>query len=444
MPRNQPVTEATNVSDVAVDRLPLPDLVRDETGRFRVHSAVYTDLSVFEAEATQIFGRSWIFVAHEEMIPRPGDFMTTSIASQPLIVSRDVENRVHVLFNRCAHRGSVVCRQERGHSDDFRCPYHGWVYGNDGRLIGAAQRSGYPDDFMTWGLRLDEAPRIDSYRGLIFVSFDPQSPPLLERLKYVRRYIDLWCDRSPTGRIRLPEGVHRYEYPANWKLQAENGVDGYHGNYVHESFVGLLERSGERSAADTTKTRNSVSERNSAKGLPYGDGLLEREAGMLGTFDYRGRSTYTKLLEQAYGSERADDIMLQRNIFVFPNLFLFESHIRVIHPIGVDKSYIDVYPTYLEEAGEEVNRDRLSEHERFFGPSGFGAPDDIEIFICTQTGASAGGNPWLEFSRGMHREETTGSGETVGHSTDETPQRSLYREWQKCMSRQLGPVGRSS
>ncbi len=420
-------------SEASVDSETISGLIKDDVNRFRVHSSVYIDPTLFNLEIQRIFERSWIFVAHEEMIPECGNYITTSLGKQPIIVSRGSDGDIHVLFNRCAHRGSVVCREERGHSDVFRCPYHGWVFANNGQLVGAAQRSGYPEDFLDWDLRLEPVPRVDMYRGLIFANLDPATPPLSERLEGVRSYIDLWCERSPKGTLRLPEGVQRYEFPANWKLQAENGVDGYHGNYVHESFVELLERSGERSADRTTKARNTVGAVNFAKGLPCGDGLLEREEGMLGTFDYRSREDYREKLETAYGVKRADDIMMQRNIFIFPNLFLFESHIRVIHPVRADKSYIDVHPTYLRGAGDVLNAERLSQHECFFGPSGFGAPDDIEIFACFQSGAAASGSPWLEFSRGMHRETTNNEGETVGHSTDETPQRSLYREWLRRM-----------
>jgi benzoate/toluate 1,2-dioxygenase alpha subunit len=438
MPPNPKAGEMALSDEMAEGFLEISDLVRDEVRRFRLHCSLYVDQHIFDLELERIFERSWIFVAHDQMIPDPGNYLTTNLGKQPVIVSRDENGKVHVLFNRCAHRGSVVCREERGHANVFRCPYHGWVFGNDGHLIGASQRNGYPDDFLDWDLKLEPVPLVESYRGLIFANLDPNAPSLSERLSTVRRYIDLWCERSPVGRLSFSEGIHRYEFPANWKLQAENGVDGYHGNYVHESFVNILERSGERKLGVTTKTRNTVGSRNFAKGLPMGDGLLEREDGMLGTFDYRGHDDYCKKVEGAYGQERADDIMMQRNIFIFPNLFLFESHIRLIHPVRVDKSYIDVYPTYLEGAGDQLNLERLSEHERFFGPSGFGAPDDIEIFVCAQSGAAATKNPWLEFSRGMHREIRNEFGETIGHSTDETPQRSLYREWlQKMTTAQL-------
>src|SRR5207249_4377534 len=131
---------------------------------------------------------------------------------------------------RCRHRGSAVARTERGNAVQFRCPYHGWVYRNDGTLLGCAQADGYPDDFDKSGLGLMHAPRVAIYRGLIFASLSPVGEPLEERLCQVRKYVDHWCDRSPVGKITLTHGVHRYSYPGNWKLQMDNGVDGYHGN----------------------------------------------------------------------------------------------------------------------------------------------------------------------------------------------------------------------
>jgi benzoate/toluate 1,2-dioxygenase alpha subunit len=413
-------------------------LVHDEPGRFRVHSDVYTDPRLFELEMRRIFGGNWVFVAHEAMVPGPGDYCTGTIGLQPVIVSRDDNGDVHVLLNRCAHRGSVVCREERGHARTFRCPYHGWVYNNDGSLVGAAQRNGYPADFTEWGLRLAEVPNVQSYRGLIFANLAPDCEPLKDRLVAVRRYIDMWCERSPSGGVTLPVGAHRYSYPGNWKLQMENGVDGYHGNYVHESFAQILDRSGERPAADINRTRNKVGSRNYAKGLPRGDGLLEREDGMLGTFDFGPYPDYRAQLVDAYGEERTADILTQRNIFVFPNLYLFESHIRLIRPVEPRSTYVDVYPTTLADIAPELNQARLREHERFFGPASFGAPDDIEIFVCAQTGVGVRELAWMELSRGLHRETVNELGEAVGHSTDEAPQRAIYREWKRLMCAPTG------
>lgn len=409
-------------------------LVLEDKDRFRIHSDVYVQPEIFSLEMQRIFERSWVFVAHESMLPEPGDYCTSVIGRQPVIVSRADDGQIHVLYNRCAHRGSVVCREERGHAKTFRCPYHGWMYRNDGSLLGAAQRSGYPEDFDTWGLRLAAVPQVDVYRGLIFANADPDAAPLQERLSHVRRYIDAWADRAPEGRVTVPSGAHRYEYPGNWKMQMENGVDGYHGNYVHESFANILERSGERKASDISRTRNKVTGGNHAKGLPHGDGLLEREDGMLGTYDTRTDPEYRDQIAAVYGRERMEEVLKQRNIFVFPNLYLFESHIRVIRPVEVNRTFVDVYPTTLVGATPQFNANRLKEHQRFFGPASFGQPDDIEIFVCAQTGVGVSSMPWMELSRGMAREVVNELGERVGHSTDENPQRAIYREWRRLMA----------
>jgi benzoate/toluate 1,2-dioxygenase alpha subunit len=281
------------------------------------------------------------------------------------------------------------------------------------------------------------APHVETYRGLVFANLSTEGEPLQQRLATVRRYIDAWCDRSPEGRVTLPVGTHRYEYPGNWKMQVENGVDGYYGNYVHESFADLLERSGERTATDISRTRNRVGAKNHAKGLPHGDALLEREDGMLGTFDSAGWPEYRQQLLDRHGPERMQEAVTQRNVLVFPNLYLFESHIRVVRPVAVDRTWVDVHPTTLVGASDAA---RLKEHQRFFGPASFGQPDDIEIFVCAQTGVRAGAAPWMELSRGLAREVVNELGEHVGHSSDEAPQRAIYREWRRRMTAQEVPA----
>jgi benzoate/toluate 1,2-dioxygenase alpha subunit len=412
----------------------LDRLLVDTPERFRIHQSIYTDPEIFRLELERIFHRTWVYVAHESEVPNAGDYRTSMIGKQPVIVSRDQDEQLHVLLNRCLHRGAVVCRSDRGHSNHFRCPYHNWVYNNDGSLVGMAQKSGYPDDFDTSELSLVHVPRVESYRGLIFASLNPDVEPLKERLGRLTWYIDQWCDRSPVGRVKVTEGVHRYVYPGNWKFQTENGCDGYHGNYVHESFVKILHRAGDQKKSDVVRARNEVGGVNFAKGLQRGDGMLERRSGMLGTFDYASTEDYQKVIVDAHGEDRLDDILTQRNILIFPNVYLFESHIRVIRPVSVDETIVDNYPTVFEGLPDELNTARLREHERFFGPASFGATDDVEIFVQSQTGVQAEGADWFELSRGMHREEVNEHGEHIGHSTDETPQRAIYREWFRLMT----------
>ncbi len=408
------------------------ELVRESDGTFLVHTSAYTDPWVFDLEMRRIFESSWIYVGHESQVPEAGDYVTTSAGTQPLIVSRAEDGRIHVLLNRCRHRGSVVCRMERGHSHHFRCPYHSWVYRNDGSLVGVAQQSGYPDADRA-ALGLVPAAAVGVYRGLVFASIAPPRISLDERLREVAPYIDLWVERSPTGEIRVTTHAHKFHYEGNWKLQMENGSDGYHGNYVHESFMQVVSRAGEASVRDFKQARNA----GSVVGLPYGDGFIDRpEGGMAGQFDYHDprHAAYQQALTDRYGPSRQAEILGQRNLLIFPNLYLFESHIRVITPVSVDSTVVGMQPILLGGVPDEFNVERMRTNERFFGPAGFGSPDDVEMFLDCTAGLRARSVDWVVLNRGMAREQEIDGRVVGGHTTDEAPQRSAYRAWRALMA----------
>src|SRR5580765_5093160 len=104
-------------------------LVVDHENDFRVHTDAYLEPELFDAEMERIFERGWVYVAHESEIANPGEFRTSVIGTQPVVVTRGTDGQVNVLLNRCRHRGSIVCRDETGRSSRFQCPYHGWTYG---------------------------------------------------------------------------------------------------------------------------------------------------------------------------------------------------------------------------------------------------------------------------------------------------------------------------
>ena len=407
------------------------ELIVDRPGDFRVHSDVYTSPALFEMEMRRIFESSWVYAAHESQIPEPGDFVTARLGNQPVIVSRDSSGQVHVLLNRCRHRGSIVCRLSAGRARQFVCPYHSWTYGLDGTLQQFAQKEGYPPDLDRSALALHRAPSVATYRGLIFARLSGDGDSLEQRLGDARRYIDLWVERSPVGEIRVTRAAHRLMYAGNWKFQMDNGVDGYHGNYVHSSFIRIADRAGERKASAFTAVRTT----GSAIGLSHGDSLIERPyGGMAGQFDYTDPrySDYHRALDEAYGLARRHDILGQRNILLFPNLFLFESHIRVIQPLSVSATTVTMLPTLLAGVSDAMNLARLRSHERFFGPAGFGTPDDVEMFVNCENGMRGRAVPWVRLDRGLHREQAS-DGACRGHSTDETPQRAAYRYWRTLM-----------
>ncbi|HEY9414112.1 MAG TPA: Rieske 2Fe-2S domain-containing protein [Pseudonocardia sp.] len=400
----------------------------------RVHRNAYLDEQLFEQELTRIFHKTWVYVGHESEVAEPGDYKTTYIGRQPVILSRDEDRKIHVLMNRCTHRAATVCQAKQGNSNFFRCEYHGWMFRNNGELVAPTFSSGYdPADFDASKFALGRALRVDSYRGLVFASLAAEGESLREHLGRVTEFIDLTIDLAPEGTIRLGAGTHRYSYRGNWKLQSENGVDGYHPNFVHQAF---LETShlGKGLFGPNSKARAGALGHGHAV-LDFRDLMSEILRPKLDTPD--GKRTVDLLTERLGDRERAIRTFLAGgtqgfNILIFPNLQIIGAQIRVIHPRTSTFTEVDLYPYLHDGATEADNIGRLRLHEAFYGPAGGGGPDDVEMFDRVGEGMAVEGIEWLQFLRGLRREEVDGEARW-GHMTDETPQRGFYRQWLELM-----------
>ena len=127
------------------------ELVVDQPsdGTFLVSRRLFNDAELFELEMKYIFENTWLFLCHEGQIPNAGDFFTTEMGRQPVVISRGKDGKVYGFVNACAHRGATLCRTRRGNQQFHTCPYHGWVYDSTGRCVNidAEPRGGYPDYF---------------------------------------------------------------------------------------------------------------------------------------------------------------------------------------------------------------------------------------------------------------------------------------------------------
>lgn len=207
--------------------------------RGMIPAHVYNDREIFELEKERVFSRAWVFVGHESEIARPGDYVVRRVLEDSFIVTRDETGEIRAHFNMCLHRGMQVCRAEMGNASHFRCPYHGWSYRNDGRIVGLPfHQDAYGGEagFKRKGQRLLPAPNLATYNGMIFLSMDPQAPPLEEFLGDFRFYLDYYTKQSASG-IEL-RGPQRWRVKANWKIGAENFAgDMYHTPQTHTSVV---------------------------------------------------------------------------------------------------------------------------------------------------------------------------------------------------------------
>ena len=198
-----------------------------------VDRRIFADREIYELERERVFARCWLYLGHECEIPHPGDFVTRYMGEEPVILCRDLHGGLRAHLNLCRHRGNRVCRADRGNTKLFTCSYHGWSYTSDGKLALVPMVDAFKGlEREKWGLI--PVAQIDSYKGLIFATFDPEAPTLRQYLGDMAWYLDILLDRREGG--TEVSGPHRWLLDANWKTAAENfGGDGYHITPTHGS-----------------------------------------------------------------------------------------------------------------------------------------------------------------------------------------------------------------
>ena len=210
----------------------------------RISREIFVNDAIYRQELERLFARAWLFVGHESQIPNPGDFVVSGMGEESVILCRDRGGEVHVFLNSCCHRGMKVCRYDEGNTAVFTCPYHGWSYDADGRLVGVPFfREAYHSelDRSQWGLV--EVAQLRRYKGTVWASWDSAAPSFFDYLGDFRRYLDLTLDSwdGSEGGSEVLGGVQKWLIPCNWKFPAENfSGDSYH-NISHRSvdLVGI-------------------------------------------------------------------------------------------------------------------------------------------------------------------------------------------------------------
>ncbi len=179
-----------------------------------VDRRIFVDPEIYQLELEQIFARAWNFVAHDSQIPNAGDFFMTFIGEDRVIVVRDTDLTPQVLVNSCRHRGNAVCWAEEGHATSFMCTYHGWTYDLKGALVGVPGfKEVYHEELDRGNWGLIKAARVDAYKGFIFASMDPESPPLPEFLGETGTMnLDL------VGKDIAFDGLAKFSVQTNWKF----------------------------------------------------------------------------------------------------------------------------------------------------------------------------------------------------------------------------------
>ncbi len=365
---------------------------------------IYNDSELFALEKERLFARSWLFIAHESEVPQPGDYVVRRVLDDSFIVSRGSSGQVRAMFNMCLHRGMQICRAEMGNASHFRCPYHGWSYRNDGRLVGLPFHQdayGGEDGFSRKGQTLLPAPSLDTYNGLIFISLDPDAPPLREFLGDFAFYLDYYTKQSASG-IEL-HGPQRWRVKANWKIGAENFAgDMYHTPQTHTSVVEIgLFREPKAEKRKDGATYWAGNGGGTTYKLP--EGTLEERLRYVGYPD-----AMIERMKQNWSPEQlqvvGDNGFMISAATVFPNMSFVHNwpkveegddvlpfiSIRQWQPISENETEVLSWFAVDKEAPEEFKALSYKAYLMCFGSTGMFEQDDVENWVSlTNTAAGS-------------------------------------------------------
>jgi phenylpropionate dioxygenase-like ring-hydroxylating dioxygenase large terminal subunit len=421
----------------------------------RVHHSVYSDPALFELELERIFGRAWLLLGHESQVRPAGEFFTTRMGREPVIVCRHDDGSIRVLVNRCAHRGSMVCHEARGAAKQFVCPYHGWTYGMDGALkfVPIAQGYGPEVERTTRSLGLAAVPRVATYRGFIFASLAGDGPPLAEFLGPLRASFDDLIDRAPDGEVEVAGGVFKHAYQGNWKLMLENHLDGVHPNYVHSSSVAAARAAPDPGAPE--KYADIAIRQMRQNGAPdqvwEAVGVWTADWGHAWMGDYHDDNRlvvgldnpvfadYRARLAARVGEARTRAILGETrwNSIVYPNCSFMSQfrQVRIVHPLAVDRTVVYTYSFRLKGAPEQMFRDTIAFANVVNGTASWVLTDDLEVYERVQRGLTARSPEWVFLGRGFGADIAEGDGTRRGGTgTSEIFIRNQLAAWLRYMT----------
>ncbi|MCP3742078.1 aromatic ring-hydroxylating dioxygenase subunit alpha [Rossellomorea sp. BNER] len=414
----------------------LNETVQPEEGV--IPSYILGDPTIYELEHKKVFLKTWVFVGHESEIPNKSDFMTRDLAGYSVIISRGSDDVIRGFYNMCTHRGMKLCRADKGNKSSFTCPYHGFNFKNNGDLVGV------PLQKNIYGDRLDKSKmglhniRIESYKGLLFGTWNEEAEPLSEFLGEFKWYLDILIGRAKMEVMGPPQ---RFIVQSNWKIGSDNFVgDSYHTMVTHGSIAKL----GMVPNATYSKKGYQI-HTNNGHGLNLGTPNPDF------AFPEELKSEYISNLS----GEQFEVLSNLKNMIgnIFPNLSFLISHtkvknqlisnttIRLWRPVDVNKMEVITWFLVEKHASEDWKKRSRDSYILTFSPSGIFEQDDTEVFTDI-TAAASGPMPMLKqltynYTMGLHREPVSdfvGPGVVYNDKFSEANQRNFYRYWLDLMN----------
>jgi anthranilate 1,2-dioxygenase large subunit len=327
---------------------------------------IFSDPVIYEEELRRIFnGRFWHPLAHRAELPEPNSFKTTWLGETPILITRGADDRIKAFVNSCAHRGTMLEQRPVGVADEFQCPYHRWMFNNQGDFCGAPGQKEFRADFDAKDYGLPEL-RVGEVAGLVFVTRDREAPlletylgPCLEPLR------DCMLDE---GRLTLL-GYQKVIYRTNWKTYFDN--DFYHAPLLHAGFR-ILGWQGGKGEVQIAQPVGHFSV--GYDSTPYVDNGFLADPSVVETRGTDNRARVVALRPAYVVTKHVDTV-----------------NVRFVRPLGVDRTEVSYAFFGHEDDTEEFRRHRVRQASNLLGPSGFITIEDAAVFNRQQKTASDGG-----------------------------------------------------
>jgi len=429
---------------VATDKGWAHQLVDMTTGN--ISRDVFVSEEVYRQEQEKVFARAWLFVGHESQVPNPNDYFISRMGEESVILTRDRQGKIHVLLNTCMHRGMKVVRYDEGNTPVFSCPYHGWSYSTDGKLVSVpGELIGVPQ-FQTayhgelkkedWGLV--EVPKMAVYRGSVWACWDKDAPDFDEYLGDMRYRMDETFGEG----VEIFGGVQKWIMPCNWKFAAENFIgDFYHGTTTHRSvdLVGISPSGG--TGRHLSRTARAL--RRVHMAFPHGHGTVGNLLLPGEEMEYSPAYPNNPVVEEYYRERHErwekrlkDQPRLGGSVgTIFPNMsFGGPNGMAVWHPAGPHSTEAWRWYFVDKDAPDEVRQMLRHYQLRYSGPSGMTEGDDAENWnyaSYASSGTNARRRPY-NYNQGTGHEGRVeifpGAWATEVGSTEQNA-RVLYKRW---------------
>ena len=415
-----------------------------------VHKDCYIDEEVFALEMAHLFANTWVYVGHASQVPKAGDYFTTTVGDQPVVMVRHSDNNIKVLHNRCAHKGVKVAAEGCGNTGKFfRCPYHAWTYRTDGKLLSIPLKKGYDNT----GFETCEASQgmqsvgaVHVHRDFVFCRLNPEGIDFNAYFGESLSTLDNMVDRSPEGRLEVAGGVMRYMHQCNWKMLVDNQTDTCHPMVAHESSAGTAVKVWTEAPPGTPKPM--AVELFAPFVSPYeffenmGIRVWENGHGHTGVSDsihaeYSPAPGYGESMVAAYGEERARQILedVRHNTVYFPNIMVKGpvQTLRLFKPISANQTLVESWTFRLVGAPDLLLERTLMYNRLVNAPTSVVGHDDLEMYERAQAGLLSRGSEWVHVGR-LYDPAEREQHNVVTNGTNEWQMRNQMRAWVRFMT----------